>query len=1115
MKRLALFAIIFCCCYAIGISKQIESLDYYDVYREGLRYFDIGQTENAKQEFLKCLSNTELTDRETHYTTQAISHCYFIENRLDSAIYYNEEFFYPPVDYRLLTTADDLFMSASKHIDQDSLSVAIPELLKCIKLRSALLGDTHYLSARAFDLLSYAYNLSNDYEQAINQYEIALSGYDRYSDYVRPAIAHVVISLADLYDYVGLYHKALDLLEIRLQSFYGDELIENRFRISRYLSILGKHKEAIQFEDETIHLADGNISYIIKSYCNKSEYYVAVGDVKAAFAMIDRAIMLSTENALEIEHTNALNIKANLFSITGNQVDAIKCGEQALNIRKRIYGSHRDIAMSYNNLARYYSFLSLFSDALSYQEKCIDEYNRIGFSHLPEMAFALNNYSDYFANQKKYDDAIKYQQQSIDILSANFNKFHPDYAIALNNMARLNSLIGDYDKAIEYEMDVLNIRKVIFNGIHSDIGIAYANLSTFYLLKGDYQKAIEYSHTSLDMYRTLLGENNAEYIRGLESLADIYSAMEDYGKAATTLSSVGEFYKNQYGNHSPLFIEYAKKMAYISEKLEDHVSTLAYIDQVNNSLDDYTLSTFGFLTSDERSQFWERNKYWYYTLLPFLTYSNKSGEAASALYNSLLTSKGILLSTEIEVEEIVKESNDSLLIDKWNHLKVLKSQLAFDYSTQNSERTISAEDAIDEIRNLELSIMEDIKDYGDFSTKFRRDWREIQSFLGTDEIAIEFCTVRLSETEIRYIALVISPDSPTPMLIDLFNESDIKWTSKNLGLLLKEYYAKLWSPILTALDRPVSNIYFSPFGKLYNSPIEYASNSNGECLSDAINIYRLSSTREIIELKNKHPELQSAVVYGGLKYSVSDNDDATIDEDSYVTRAITRNNFEYLPGTLTEANSVCEMLSSSNVSTSLFTGHDGSEQSFYKLNGKGTNIVHLATHGFYYADENDNEWINRIMSQYPPQNFTTEDASLCRTGIILANAKSGLMGGTSVMNNEDGILTAKDISLIDLQGLSLTVLSACQTGQGDIEDDGVFGLQRGLKKAGANALLLSLWDVNDEATLFLMENFYKNVLNGKGFHESLILSQTALREYNNGRYDYPKYWAAFILLDSL
>jgi CHAT domain-containing protein len=140
---------------------------------------------------------------------------------------------------------------------------------------------------------------------------------------------------------------------------------------------------------------------------------------------------------------------------------------------------------------------------------------------------------------------------------------------------------------------------------------------------------------------------------------------------------------------------------------------------------------------------------------------------------------------------------------------------------------------------------------------------------------------------------------------------------------------------------------------------------------------------------------------------------------------------------------------------------------------------------------------------------------MCRTGVVLSNAKTELLSGENVTNQNDGILTAKDISYMNLSGLSLAVLSACQTAQGDIGDDGVFGLQRGFKKAGADALLLSLWNVSDEATFFLMETFYKYVLKGMSYHDSLSLAQTDLRNFKNGRFDYPKYWAAFILLDSL
>ena len=126
-----------------------------------------------------------------------------------------------------------------------------------------------------------------------------------------------------------------------------------------------------------------------------------------------------------------------------------------------------------------------------------------------------------------------------------------------------------------------------------------------------------------------------------------------------------------------------------------------------------------------------------------------------------------------------------------------------------------------------------------------------------------------------------------------------------------------------------------------------------------------------------------------------------------------------------------------------------------------------------------------------------------------------LMRDSIGWEEEDEIMTALEISTLNMQKLDLVVLSACQTALGDIESEGVFGLQRGFKKAGANSLLLSLGKVDDEATKILMVEFYKNLMNGKTKHQSLKDAQKHLRQVDNGKYDKPQYWASFIMLDGL
>jgi CHAT domain-containing protein len=224
---------------------------------------------------------------------------------------------------------------------------------------------------------------------------------------------------------------------------------------------------------------------------------------------------------------------------------------------------------------------------------------------------------------------------------------------------------------------------------------------------------------------------------------------------------------------------------------------------------------------------------------------------------------------------------------------------------------------------------------------------------------------------------------------------------------------------------------------------------------------------------------------------------------------------EYLPHTKEEVEQIAKQLCKANWSCQLDTLDKGTETSFKSLSGEKVNTLHISTHGFYYTpDEADKMGYDFL--RLDNHMASAEDKSLTRSGLILSGANHILEGEKLPENVEDGILTAKEIADLDLRGLDLVVLSACQTGLGDIsQGEGVFGLQRGFKKAGANSILMSLWEVEDEATQILMTQFYKNLVSGQSKRQSLRSAQKYLREYNNGCYHEPKYWAAFILLDGI
>jgi CHAT domain-containing protein len=171
-------------------------------------------------------------------------------------------------------------------------------------------------------------------------------------------------------------------------------------------------------------------------------------------------------------------------------------------------------------------------------------------------------------------------------------------------------------------------------------------------------------------------------------------------------------------------------------------------------------------------------------------------------------------------------------------------------------------------------------------------------------------------------------------------------------------------------------------------------------------------------------------------------------------------------------------------------------------------ILHLATHGFFLDDQHldpDTAW--RDLTSADRLAGARFENPLLRSGLLLAGFNTWRKGGDVPAEAEDGMLTAEDVTGMDLLDTELVVLSACETGLGQVHvGEGVFGLRRAFAVAGAKTLVMSLWKVPDEQTQQLMVDFYSRILRGEGWAEALRQAQQALR----ARYPDPYYWGAFI-----
>lgn len=614
-----------------------------------------------------------------------------------------------------------------------------------------------------------------------------------------------------------------------------------------------------------------------------------------------------------------------------------------------------------------------------------------------------------------------------------------------------------------------------------------------------------------------------------EILADIGNIYYQIGKADSAL-----FYQEKslyYGSEYDIEpYKTASLYAYKCKQYSKSNKLAKYVLWGSNKREswmDKLINAFKEATSYNRMELRNKQIPWYQNFLPDLAYKTNDTIMVKSAYNGQLISKNLLLNTEQSLRSAILSSQDTTLINPYLSVQLRKIKLvsiANDKNLKKEEKEEMASSVREEINKLERNLIDKSKLYGDYIKKLKIDIDQVSKYLRQGEMAIEFAV----SSDSVYYALTIKGNNTIPQIIKLCTASEL--TSKKQDL-----FNTIWKPLLSNID-DVKTIYFSPVGELYNLPIEYANSTDNHTIGEKYEIYRLSSTREIVISRDStytnKMNANNAVLYGYLDYYADENykskTGSSID-NMFFNNSITtrfskkgrglRANVGRLEYSKAEIHDIDSLLVSNNYATvdSIFENNKGTETSLKNYSQKPMRILHLATHGFYISKKEMEDYKDfDFLSLDNVDTDEIEDKELVRSGLLFAGANHTLEGdGVIPDGDDDGILTALEVASLDLIGLDLVVLSACQTAQGDLGDDGVLGLQRGFKKAGANSILMSLWKVDDEATQIFMTQFYKNLVSGQSKRQSLQSAQRYLREYNSGQYNKPEYWAAFILLDAI
>ena len=960
-------------------------------------------------------------------------------------------------------------------------------------------------------------------------------------------------------DTIALQHKADSLYKI----------VEQKYSVGDY-----KGAVDLLIEAEPIDEVLSSVEYHAEYITNVGTVYFYIGDKQNAINYYIKAsdFIKKSLGDTNINYAQSLSNVGLLYSTIGEYPDARSFFAKASEIYNKINATESaDYASLLTNIGNLNYYLGNYANAIDYYTQSLKiKKKTIGDNH-PDYATSLNNIGLVFTKMGNYYNALKYYQQSAKIWKDNYGEDNRDFLTAISNIADLYANIGDYQKSLKYNLQVLEIRKKVLGEEHLDYTRTLINIGEVYFNLGDFDNALKYNQQALETIKRNFGETHLYYAESLNSIGVIYSDEGDYQTALKYYTQAMEIKKNMQGSQSPGYAESANNvglaylhlgnndtaMKYFNEALEIYENTLGkqhndyaltlnnigysyykmnnagkavvFNDQALTICKNNLVRNFSFMTARERESYWNTNKLVFNNGLFYSFNTDKDTLADKDAYNIELIQKGLLLASEISLTNIIMESGDDALIAEYNDFRRMNQELNSELEKTISERTINCDSLAVVIQMKERRIIERSKEFGDATNFININWKDVQKSLKANDVAIEFSTHGNAPDTIKYAAIVLTKDMDAPVCVTLFNQFEMQKLQRGIAPAKTEtstdeenrgattvaskrqgiyestgLYNLLWKPLEKYFpENP--RIYFAPSGMLHQIAVEYAPIDHEKTISDKYEIYRVSSTR-YIAMDYMPTPMKNTVLYGGIYYD-SDTTIMKQESDKYSTRSATYTSFadlnrnedrgglSYLPGTKTEVEDIFGKLKRKKVKTTLYEGSQANEESFKALSGNEISTLHIATHGFFL----------------PTDEKISGDQSLIQSGLLLSGANYAWQNQPLPEGVEDGILTAKEISFMDLRKTDLVVLSACQTALGEITGEGVFGLQRGFKKAGVRTIIMSLWPVDDNATLLMMTEFYANLTKGMTKREAFLAAQNKVK--TTVGFENPRYWAAFIMLD--
>ena len=906
------------------------------------------------------------------------------------------------------------------------------------------------------------------------------------------------------------------------------------YRADKYDEALTLINRALEIRVKILGPEHGEVGAALHSL---AILYRVMGEQMKAKQFFERAIAIK-EKALGSEHpelARSINYLGIVHKEEHDYAEAERLYQRALAILEKALGpEHSDVAMPLNNLALLYSETGESAKAEPLYQRALAIFEKaLGPEH-PVVALALNNLATVYDERGDYAKAEPLLQRALAIREKVLGPEHHDVGSSLYNLANLNCYKEDYAKAEPLYRRALAIFEKALGPEHPDVAMTINNLAEVSRYRGNYRKAEPLYQRALAISEKALGPEHPIVAVSLNDLANLYWDMGSYAKAERLARRALAIREKVLGPDHPSVADTLGSLAHIYQAKGDLAQAIAFQSRAN-TISEHNLERN--LIGSERQKLAYLalfSKETDFTLSLHSQAAPHDPQALNLALTTLLRRKGRVLDAMTDMIAALRRhatpENQILL----NQLAAARSQLA----AFTLKESVAAKSAAyrRQLKPLEEKVEELEEKLSSRSAEFRAQAQPItidavRAALPANSALVEFAVYLPRESRAEksnpphYVAYLLPSqgqpkwvDLGATMIIDRAVESWRKALSdpnrSDVKQLARAVESKVMQPVRSLLGE-TRRVLIAPDGLLNLIPFAALVDEQGQYLIERYSISYLTSGRDLLRLQTSQPNKNAPLVMANPAFGKaatiarrggesSRNSPAGNNEALQVD--LTQVFFQPLPDSEDEAVAIKAVLPEAV----MLLRENATEAALKQA--KAPSILHIATHGFFLSDQKaaraeargaGNRGSLRGSDLRLSKWAAYIEDPLMRSGLALAGANQGQSG------DDDGVLTALEAAGLDLWGTKLAVLSACNTGVGEVKNgEGVQGVRRALVLAGSESQVITLWPVLGDATKDLMIPYYQALRQGAGRSEGL--RQVQLQALRSEHRQHPFYWAAFI-----